>query len=233
LEGGSSLKLFNDFQNILITSLSLGELIRNLLVAFICGLIVSSAYRISYKGPNYSPTFIQSSILLSLITALVIMVIGNNLARAFGLVGAMSIIRFRTAVKDTEDIVFIFFSLAVGMAAGVGLRVSAIVGTLFISLILIVLARGKYAVPKRSEFLLQFHFDENGDDETAYLEVLKKYCKYHRLVNMQSVGTANLYELSFYITLKNKDEGARLIQKLNKLPHLHDVKFFYDEEPIK
>jgi hypothetical protein len=88
-------------------------------VALFAGLILTCLYRITYKGAGYTAGFVGSIILLTLITALVIMVIGNNLARAFGLVGAMSIIRFRTAVKDVMDIVFIFFALAVGMASGV------------------------------------------------------------------------------------------------------------------
>jgi len=96
------------------------EIITNITVALVCGLFISWLYRHTYKGPGYSITFVNSMVFLAMITAVVILVIGNNLARAFGLVGAMSIIRFRTAVKETQDIVYIFFALSVGMAAGVG-----------------------------------------------------------------------------------------------------------------
>ena len=74
----------------------------------------------------------SSLVTLAMITAVVIMAIGNNLARAFGLVGAMSIIRFRTAVKDTQDLVFIFLALAMGSAAGVGFHRLAVVATLVV-----------------------------------------------------------------------------------------------------
>ena len=87
-----------------------------------------------------------------MITAIVLMVIGNNLARAFGLVGAMSIIRFRTAVKDTQDIVFIFFSLAVGMAAGVGYHLIAICGTVFVSLTMLVLTQFSHGSTTQREY---------------------------------------------------------------------------------
>jgi len=167
-----------------------------------------------------------------MITALVIMVIGNNLARAFGLVGAMSIIRFRTAVKDTQDIVFIFFALAAGMAAGVGFRLVAFAGTIFIGAILLTLSKTNYAAPKKSEFLVQFRY-KDGEGESPYIQILQRFCKRHRLVNMQSIGQENLYELSFYLTLKHKDEGTELIRALDTLPQVSDIRFFYDEEPLK
>jgi len=121
--------MLEDFQNIEIFSPSIFDIAGNMLVAFVCGLIISVVYRMVYKGPSYSVTFVNSLVLLAMITSVVILVIGNNLARAFGLVGAMSIIRFRTAVRDTQDIIFIFFSLTVGMAAGVGLKIVAIIAT--------------------------------------------------------------------------------------------------------
>lgn len=167
-----------------------------------------------------------------MITALVIMVIGNNLARAFGLVGAMSIIRFRTAVKDTQDIVFIFFALATGMAAGVGLRLVAFAGTIFIGLILLLMAKTNYAAPRKREFLIQFRY-QDGEDSTPYMDILRRFCKQHRLVNMQSLGAENLYELSFYVVLKDKDAGTDLIRALDNLSQVSDIRFFYDEEPLK
>ena len=99
---------FLDYQNLAVFPTATADVLANLLVAFVCGLMMSIIYRITYRGPSYSVTFVNSLVLLSIISAIVIMVIGNNIARAFGLVGAMSIIRFRTAVRDTMDLVFIF-----------------------------------------------------------------------------------------------------------------------------
>src|SRR3990172_4384220 len=133
------------FDTILAVSLEPGQVVANLLVALACGFIISLSYRTTSGGANYSPAFVRANVVLSMITALVIMVIGNNLARAFGLVGAMSIIRFRTAVKDIQDIIYIFFALAAGMAAGVGLKAIALFGTLFISGIMVLLYRFRYS----------------------------------------------------------------------------------------
>jgi hypothetical protein len=149
--------MLQDFSSIYITSVHLGTVLANLFTALFCGMVISAVYKWVHNGPVYSAKYVQAMVILSMITALVIMVIGNNLARAFGLVGAMSIIRFRTAVKDTQDIVFIFFSLAAGMASGVGLRLIALVGTLFIGTVLIVLSRSQVIRPKKREFLIHFH----------------------------------------------------------------------------
>lgn len=225
--------MLQDVSTIFNTSISLEQVFSSLLIALICGMLISVFYRFSYQGPNYTPSFVQSMVLLSMITALVIMVIGNNLARAFGLVGAMSIIRFRTAVKDTQDIVFIFFSLTVGMAAGVGFRFLALGATLFIGVILVIMAKTRYATPRKSEFLLQLHarLDEEGQEE-KYREVLKTYCKSHRLVNMQALGPGELFELTYYLTLRNKDKTPELVRLLNNFPNIDNVRFFFDEQPV-
>ncbi|MEL7339160.1 MAG: DUF4956 domain-containing protein, partial [Bacteroidota bacterium] len=84
--------MLQDFQQGLdLFPLSLQDILINLGVALLCGLIISGVYRITYKGPNYSVSFVNSLVILTMITAVVILVIGNNLARAFGLVGTMSI----------------------------------------------------------------------------------------------------------------------------------------------
>ncbi|MCK9292376.1 MAG: DUF4956 domain-containing protein [Bacteroidales bacterium] len=125
-----------------------------MLVALLCGIIIALIYKYTYRGLNYSASFTASLILLTMITTIVIMVIGNNLARAFGMVGAMSIIRFRTAVKDASDIMFIFFSLSIGLAAGVKLYSIAFFGTLIVGGVHLVLNKYNFILPQSREFLL-------------------------------------------------------------------------------
>ena len=130
----------------------------NLATAFACGLLMSWLYRHTYRGTAYSMTFDRSLVTLTIITAIVIAVIGNNLARAFGLVGAMSIVRFRTAVKDAQDLVFIFFSLAVGLASGVGLHILAIGGDAVRRMGIFVMARMNYGALDQRELVVQLRY---------------------------------------------------------------------------
>ena len=118
-----------------ISSFTYGEILLNLSLAFILGMIISYTYKITHKGLSYSQSFILTIVFVTIIVSMVI-IIENNLARAFALVGALSIIRFRTVVKDTKDTAFIFLGLAAGLACGTSNYFIAISGTLIISLII-------------------------------------------------------------------------------------------------
>lgn len=183
-----------DVQHLLSFTLTSGLVIRNLIVALGCGILVSRFYAWVTQRPSNGRSFVGALILLTMITAVVIMVIGNNLARAFGLVGAMSIIRFRTAVKDVRDIVFIFFALAVGMAAGVDLPGIAFLGTAFIGLVGVAVSRIQTHTQKRREYLLQFIYTPGTDNTAPYLPVFAQYCRQHHLINSKLFDTADQLE---------------------------------------
>ena len=219
-----------DVQHLLSSSLTPGLVIKNLIVALGCGILVSRFYTWVTQRPSNGRAFVSALILLTLITAVVIMVIGNNLARAFGLVGAMSIIRFRTAVKDVRDIVFIFFSLAVGMAAGVDLPGIALLGTLFIGLVAVAVSRIQTQVQKRREYLLQFIYAPGTEGEAPYLPVFAQYCRQHHLINSKLLNTADQLELSFYVHLENQEQSDDFVRALGSLREVQRVNLFFDEE---
>ena len=223
--------MFKELQNISLFPTTTGfGIILNIIVAFICGYLISWIYRRTYRGPGYSITFVNSIVLLSMITSIVIMIIGNNLARAFGLVGAMSIIRFRTAVKNPQDIIYLFFALAMGMAAGVGLYGIAFTGTFFIGLVIYVFSKSTLSNPKKEEYLLQFNFLSSEDKKPLYQAVLDKYCKKHNIINVKSISEENLLELSYYVKLKDKDKSQDFAKDLRKTPGVQYVNLFFDEE---
>jgi uncharacterized membrane protein YhiD involved in acid resistance len=210
-------------------TLTAGQIVTNLGVALACSVFIALLYRWTYRGTSYAATFTNSLVTLALITAVVMMVIGNNLARAFGLVGAMSIIRFRTAVKDTQDLVFIFLSLAVGLAAGVGLHRLAFVGTLFIGLTIVLLTFTRTAAAGRRPYLLQMQVTPTDTSIPAYQRVLDTWCRTHQVVNVKSFGNERL-EVSFYIRLRQRDQAQALIQNLRRTPGVEQVNLFFDDE---
>jgi uncharacterized membrane protein YhiD involved in acid resistance len=115
------------------------DIIINLISSFFLGLLISFVYKKTHKGMSYSQSFIITNIFICLIVCMVIMIIGNSLARAFALVGALSIIRFRTVVKDTKDIAYIFWSLAAGMACGTSSYFIAVTGSSIITIVAFIL----------------------------------------------------------------------------------------------
>jgi len=122
-----------------VLNLQTAEIVTSLLTALALGFVVSIVYRFSVPGRVLSPALQSSLILLAMVAAMVMMVIGNNLARAFSLVGALAIIRFRTRLRSPWDITFIFLSLAAGIGCGVFAYRVAVLGTILTGLAVLAL----------------------------------------------------------------------------------------------
>ena len=185
------------------------QIIINMAAGLVFGLIIASIYRMTHKGVSYSQSFTLTLVFVALIVAIVMMVIGSNLARAFALVGALSIIRVRTVVKDTKDTAFVFASLAVGMAAGTGSYFLAIAGTTFFSGAAVVLHRINYGALYKSEFILRFVFDQNFSSGT-YLETIQEYAKRSNLLHIEPSGDGKYLKLTYDINLKEGATADRL-----------------------
>ncbi|MCD4737490.1 MAG: DUF4956 domain-containing protein [Bacteroidales bacterium] len=221
--------MFEQYQDIDLFPTSVFDFVINMLVAFVCGLVISIVYRFIYKGPNYSMTYVNALVLLTMITSLVILVIGNNLARAFGLVGAMSIIRFRTAVRDVQDIVFIFFALTIGMAAGVGLHAVAVAGTIIVSLVAIILFTFNFGQASKIENLLFVSYSPLEDIDKKLDLVIKKYCRRIKLVNIKKITNDELAAY-YHVVLKRARESKTLIDEINKMEGITNVNLYFDED---
>jgi len=221
--------MLDQFQSLDLFPVNVFDVVGNLLVALVCGIIIALVYRFIYKGPSYSSTYVNSLVMLTLITSVVILVIGNNLARAFGLVGAMSIIRFRTAVRDVQDIVFIFFALSIGMASGVGLHLIALSSTLIISLIIVILVTFNFGNPRKQEFLLQITYATSGACESKIHDILKKYSGKYKLVNLKNMGGENV-EAFYHVGYKTKKHSGELLRDLRSIGDIANVNLFFDDD---
>ena len=199
------------------------EILINLIIAFFLGFVISLVYKKTHKGLSYSQSFVLTNIFVCVIVSMVIMVIGNNLARAFALVGALSIIRFRTVVKDTKDTAFIFWSLAAGMASGTGSYFLAVSGTAIISMIALVLYYTNYGSIFKSEFIIQFRSRNSAKNKKNYNKIFSEYCKSSTLLNAESSGDGQSLKLSFDIVLKENKTYDEFIQKLSKVSGLSEV----------
>jgi uncharacterized membrane protein YhiD involved in acid resistance len=223
--------MFTEYQSLNVFPTTSADVATNLIVALVCGLILSIVYRISYRGPSYSVSFVNAVVLLSIISAIVIMVVGNNIARAFGLVGAMSIIRFRTAVRDTMDMVFIFLSLAIGMACGVGLNAVALTGSIITGLVILSLTFTNWGAPRRRQYLLQIIQDNSQEAQGADLAgSLSKYCRQLKLVSIRDAGANEFSESNYHIILRDNRKSAEMVQTIRQLPGVQQVNVYFDED---
>jgi len=200
------------------------EIIINLILSFVLGLIISVVYKHTHKGLSYSQSFMITNIFVAVIVCMVIMIIGNSLARAFALVGALSIIRFRTVVKDTKDTAYIFWSLAAGMASGTGSYFLAIAGTFIITSIAFILDKTNFGSIIKSEFILQFRI-KSGDKKISndYNEVLSKYTKTQTLLSSESSDDKKSIKVSLDIIMKEDLNQNNLLEEISSIAGLNEV----------
>ncbi len=222
--------MLDQLQQINLFPVTTEDVLRNCFFALACGLVLSVTYRLIYRGANYSVTYVNSLVLLALVASIVVVVIGNNVARAFGLVGALSIIRFRTVVRDTLDLVFIFISLAVGMAAGVGLNGVAVVGTLAASAIIILLTFTHFSAPRKRQHLLQISYDSETLDDALFSKKLGRHARRVHLVSLRNVGENGQMEAMYHLTLRDANAANLLVKDLKELPATRNINVYFDED---
>lgn len=165
-------------------------------LAFVVGLFIFFVYKKTFNGVMYSANFGISLMVMTMITALVILAVTSNVVLSLGMVGALSIVRFRTAIKEPMDIAFLFWAIAAGIVLGAGLIPLAIFGSLFIGVILFVFANKKTS---ENPYILVLNCESDSAEESV-LETLKDNVKKYR-VKSKSISE-NGIELTIEVRLK-------------------------------
>ena len=169
-----------------------------LLVALAAGAIIAVVYKKTYRGVLYSPSFTLTLILLCLVTTPVVMAIGSNVALSMGMVGALSIVRFRTAVKEPLDTAYMFWALTMGILLGAGLHVIALLVALGIGGIMFALSFMHFS--SKAAYLLVVHYDEAAEEDIQQL--LRATVKSRRL--RSKTVTRNSAEMTVEVRLSDR-----------------------------
>ena len=156
-------------------NLTIQGFVMAMLASFICGMIVYTVYRMFFKGVIYNNNFNILLVLTSMVTCFIVIVISSNVVLSLGMVGALSIVRYRTAVKEPLDVGFLFWTVAVGVTCGAGLYIISLLGTIFIAIIYIMLV--KIRNQKRVYLLIVKYANEAGEAVRREIEPLKKVMK--------------------------------------------------------
>ncbi len=207
------------------------EILLNMALALVLGMVVAYVYRYTHKGLSYSQSFTLTLVFVATIVAVVMMVIGSSLARAFAMVGALSIIRFRTVVKDTKDTAFVFAALAEGMAAGTSSYFLAISSCIFITLIALVLYKTNFGSTYKSEFVLRFLFDQEHDSG-SYLEKISDFAKRSSLLHLEPSGDGRYLSLTFDISLKRNVDTGQFVTAVSGADGVSDVTLIASKQDV-
>ncbi len=197
------------------TRFSLVDTALGLGLAFLIGLFIYMVYRRTFSGILYARSFNISLVGLCLITALAIMAVTSNIILSLGMVGALSIVRFRTAIKDPMDIVFLFWSIAAGIVSGAGLYLLAVFGSLAVGLILVLFSRHK---GQEDPYVLVATLDRTAD-EAAFLSAVASGTRKNRL-KCKVVRPDAPTELTLEVRVR---DGAPLVDALSALPGVRQV----------
>jgi uncharacterized membrane protein YhiD involved in acid resistance len=219
--GDNAVNLIKELQ-VLGYIYSPSEVIINVCLAFLLGMFISFVYKSTHKGLSYSQSFMLTLVFLTMIVSIVMMLIGNNIARAFALVGALSIIRFRTVVKDTKDTSYVFLSLAAGMAAGTSSYFIGIFGVFFVAVISFLLDHFNYGAFHKSEFILIFRSD-NASKKNLYSKCIDKFAKTANLIHIQPAGDHQSQKLTFDIVMKKNTEPEDLVSELSSFETISEL----------
>lgn len=195
---------------------SLGEASLILGLSFVLTVCVGFVYRATHSGRYYSAAYVQTLVLMGTVVSLIILIVGSNVARAFAMVGALSIVRFRNAMKETRDLGFIFMSMAIGMAVGTRAYALAVFITVGLCLIVGLMHGLKLFQRSTPAYRLQVRLPVEMDAEKAFAVPFAEALKHWRLLSLETVRAGVLQEASYEIVLKPGLSAQPLLDQLRQ-----------------
>ena len=184
------------------------------ILSFAIGLFVYLIYRLTFSGVIYSKTFNMSLVMLTMVTTMVILIMSNNVKLSLGMVGALSIVRFRTAIKDPIDTVFMFWAIAEGIVLGAGFYLAAIIGAILIGVFMLLLAssKKKASLP----YLLILHYEERASKQVRSMVAQIPYAR----VKSKTVQREGI-ELAVELRVRSSETG--FVDKFLRVDGVYDA----------
>jgi len=170
-------------------------------LSFALTLVIGGVYQLTHRGMLYSQDFVHTLVMLGTLVTVVIMGIGQNLAAAFGIFAAFSIIRFRRALPEARDVGFVFFAMAVGLACGSGEFMLATMTTVLVSAAVFFLARTNLFAPERPSHLMRARVTNDIDYDAAFAEPLSELVDSATLLSVESVQAGMMTEVAYAVRL--------------------------------
>lgn len=216
------------------TEIPLYSLILSLLLAFVLGQLLAWTYYFTHSGLSYSRAFVQSLVIITVIVSMVMSTIAGSFVIAVGLMGALSIIRFRNIIKDTRDIAFIFSALVIGMAAGSQRYIIAIVGALSICIIIVYLHFSEFGSHRPHNAFLRFRFSGYIDSGHPIVKILEKFCGNYALISSQGGDPDNaMVEYAYQVMLKNASKNEQMLSELHNIEGIQNVNLTVQEQLLQ
>ena len=213
-------------------SLSFKAAALSLLLAFGLTQARGAVYVWTFRGMSYSQGLVHAIVLGSIIACMLMLAIGNSIAAGLGIAGGLAIIRFRTALRDPRDMMFVFAGLGCGIASGLGAHAAAVAGTTLFCLAVIILTVSEFGSQRRFDGLLRFQLPIDGD-EAGVMTLLRKHTRSVALVTLREVAQGQAMEHAYQIRLGDPRQRSALVQALEATPGIQDVSLLLQEPTVE
>lgn len=204
------------FSSDLGETLSVGNIVAIVFAALVLGLVMGVVYILTHKDKGYSQSFILTLVMLLAVVSIIILLVGNSIARAFSLAGAFSLIRFRSTPGEPFDIAFVFSCVAIGLACGIGYIGYAALFTIILGLAIILLKYLKFASVKTEAMSLKVVVPEDLNVSNFIDDILNEYSKSWKEIKLKSINFGSLFELSYTLELKEGSDRKEMLDKIRQ-----------------
>jgi uncharacterized membrane protein YhiD involved in acid resistance len=212
---------------------TLREAAAALLTAFVLCHIIGLVYVWTHQGLSYANSFVQSLVMSGVVTATMMMAIGNNVVWGIGVVGALALVRFRINVRDARDIIFIFASLVAGVACGTRSFGLALMGTVFFCGIALYLSRIPFGVRRSFDGLLRFTAPWDASTDTAVSESMQRHCKNFVLATVREVAQGEGSERVYHVRFRRDESRQQFMRELSALGGISGVALMLEDTRIE
>ncbi len=200
-----------------------GSLALGLVLAFVCGQVLSWVYMLTHTGLSYSRSFVNSLIVIPVIVSLVMQILQNSLVTAFGMMAVFAIVRFRNILRDTLDTSYILSTIVVGMACGTMKFASAAFGTVLTSLILLFLWATEYGSRHRYDAVVNFHWNRPADEFSDLQSFFNRHVLKSFLANQRSMDGVEGVDFSYRMRLRDPEKLELFLDELKHFPGVSRV----------
>jgi uncharacterized membrane protein YhiD involved in acid resistance len=188
-----------------------------MLISLALNLLIATIYRKTYRGTRYSQDYVQTLIIIGVVTTILIMVVSGNGAVAFGMFAAFSVIRFRRTLGQSRDLAFVFFAMAIGMVVGAGLYSMAVIITLIVGAAIYLLTKTDAFAPRRASHMMTLRMTSDMDFEELLRPVFAEFTDRSQLVSVTSAQAGMMTELRYGLQLKLGVSTPKLLEALHQV----------------
>lgn len=206
----------------------------SLVLSFVLGQVLAWVYYFTHNSLSYSKSFVQSLIIITIVISLVMTTISGSFVVAVGLMGALSLIRFRNIIKDTRDITFLFCAVVIGMACGSQRYALAVTGTVGLCLVLLYLHFADFGMHHSANAFLRFTFSGSLDAGHPLLKTLDKFCQSFTLVSSNTSGYGQSeMDYAYQLSLRSISKNEQMILEIRSIEGVHNVSMTMQEQLLE